>query len=153
MKKVVIIVLMFLVQPLAFANNTSVGLGFGIPYGVIGANISYKINETFDITAGAGAGFGVGLKYHPLDSIKEFRVTAYYGANAYLSDATTRDIEIFNGLNIGIGYGSLLNGWDVDLMIVLTSGIEDEIAELQDQEIAVSDYNDYAPRLSFGYHW
>jgi len=153
MRKVTLLITLLLLQSSTYANEFSVGAGFGIPYGILGANIDYKLNETIDMTAGAGLGFGAGIKYHPFNSIKELRVTTYYGTNASLTNTATDETERFNGLNIGIGYGSLKSGWDIDLIVVINSDIEDEIDKLNAQSIPIEDYNDNDVRISFGYHW
>lgn len=153
MKKITVIALLLLINSPSFAKDVSFGAGFGIPYGLLGANMDYIVNDTLDITFGAGLGFGAGIKYHPLTTLKEFRITTFYGTNATLTNSATDESETFNGLNIGIGYGSLNSGWDIDLIVIINSDIDDEIDKLQAQSIAIEDYNDNEIKISFGYHW
>lgn len=153
MKKAIVIAWLLFIHTNVFANDISFGAGFGIPYGLYGINMNYKINDTFDFTAAAGYGLGTGLRYHPIDSIKRFRITAFYGTNATLTNSATDEKDKFSGLNFGIGYGSLSDGWDIDLIYIASSDADDEVNKLESQGIIVSDYNENTLKISFGYHW
>lgn len=154
MKKFYIMAFLLFSSSNAYAGEVSLGAGLGIPYGVLGANINYQINEIFDLTAGAGAGFGAGFRVHPMSS--KFRITAFYGTNAFLK--TTRwgkeKIENFSGINIGIGYGAVSDGWDFDLIYAMLSDeLKDRVTELQAQGYQLSGDIDNKVAISFGYHW
>jgi len=154
MKIIQIIISILFLQANSFADDLSFGIGFGIPYGgLVGVNADYKITKKIDLTAGAGLGYGAGFKYHPLHSIQEFRVTTFYGTNSSLTNSATNEKETFSGFNIGIGYGSLKNGWGFDLIYIVTSDADDEVDKLRAQSISIQDYNENSVKLSFGYHW
>lgn len=137
------------------SSNFSVGIGLGIPYGIIGANINYHLNDAFDVTVGAGLGFGAGFRYHPLKNNSKLRLTLFYGDNAGFSHPITGDIETFEGINFGIGYGSLSDGWDFDLIyLVVSDEAKNRITELETQGFTLSSGDtDDAIKISFGYHW
>ena len=154
MKKLTILASLLLIQANSFAEDLSFGVGFGIPYGgLIGVNANYKLTKALDLTAGAGYGFGAGIKYYPLKSIQEFRITTFYGTNTSLTNAATDEKEKYSGLNLGIGYGSLKSGWDTDLIYIVTSDADNEVDKLRTQSIPVNDYNENSVKISFGYHW
>ncbi len=116
----------------SIVDNVSFGAGLGIPYGVVSANINYQINETFDVFLGAGLGFGTDVKFHPFESNREFRLTAYSGTNAIILEPTTDEIERFSGLNLGIDYGSISDSRDFDLLFIPDiEDLEDRINGLE----------------------
>ncbi len=136
------------------SGNFSVGIGLGIPYGVIGANINYQINDAFDLTLGAGLGFAAGFRYHPLKDTHKFRVTLMYGTNVVIDSRATSDLELFGGINLGVGYGSISDGWDFDLIyMVASSDAKDRAKELELQGYSLSGDPENGIKLSFGYHW
>lgn len=136
------------------SSNFSVGIGLGIPYGIIGANINYQLNDAFDVTVGAGLGFGAGFRYHPLKDTHKLRVTLMYGTNVAFRLPVTNDFELFSGINLGVGYGSISDGWDFDLIyMVVSSDAKDRVKELELQGYTLSGNTENAIKLSFGYHW
>ncbi len=136
-------------------SGFSFGIGMGIPYGIIGANMNYQINETFDVTVGAGLGFGAGIRYHPSEVNNKLRLMLFYGDNIGFLHPTTDEIETFSGMNFGIGYGSISDGWDFDLIYALASDEAiDRVNELESQGYRLtSGDTDDAIKISFGYHW
>lgn len=75
---------------MASAKKVSVGLGFGIPYGVLGSSFDINVAPQFDVSLGfgttvlAGAGYNVGVRYYLAGEEKNFRprLSANYGTNA-----------------------------------------------------------------------
>ena len=116
-------------------DKNSWGLGFGIPYGVLGGNIDVNVAENLNISAGlgttvlAGIGYNVGLKYFfsSFENTMRPRVLAFYGVNT-LSSIGNQE-ESYTGLSIGGGiqwmWGSTKsNGLDVDIIFVATSSYD-----------------------------
>jgi len=164
-KKFYIVVLFFVFSSSVFSDETgledgdiSFGAGLGIPYGVLGANMNYKINSTFDVTAGLGLGYGAGVRVHPLGSKPNFRITAFYGTNVILAvkkSTGDEELERYQGFNLGIGYGKLSDGWDVDLVYAFApQSAKDREKELESQGYRnTGDKVENRVTLSFGYHW
>ncbi len=155
MNKNYLVALLIFISSNVLADDLSFGLGLGVPYGLFGVNMNYKLNDTFDATAGIGVGYGAGVRYHPISTNEKVRLTAFYGTNMLLKKSTSSTVERFNGINIGIGYGALSDGWDVDLIYVFISQeAKDRVAELKSQGYIVEGgepENQFT--LSVGYHW
>jgi len=130
------------------------GVGFGVPYGLIGANLNYRLSDAFDLTLGVGYGLGGGVRYHPLADKREFRLTLYYGDNTVIDDPITDKYETYSDVSIGIGYGSLDGGWDFDLVyIFIPEDAKDRIDELESMGYTVSGDTGNTIKFSVGYHW
>lgn len=133
----------------------SLGIGSGIPYGIIGSNINFSINQTLDLMAGLGFGYGVGIRLHPSSASPKFRLLAYYGTNAVLDDPITDKLKRYEGMNIGIGYGSVSDGWDIDLIYrIVSDPVRERVEELEQAGYrTVSGDTDNSFKVSLGYHW
>ncbi|MEE9463981.1 MAG: hypothetical protein V3W14_00220 [Candidatus Neomarinimicrobiota bacterium] len=138
------------IETIPMKKAGSLGVGLGIPYGVIGANIEYALENNINLTAGigttvfAGSGYNVGVKYYLKDIgyTGRPRISAYYGTNALIAVTVFggEDInETFSGLTLGFGQlwmwgDSKKHGLDLDLMYLLTTGSYDERKEeIEDQ--------------------
>lgn len=133
----------------------SVGVGVGIPYGLIGANINYPVSESFDLTIGAGLGFSAGIRYWLSNATDGLRLTFVYGSNTVIDDPITDKLETYDDFNFGVGYGSRSGGWDFDLIYMIASDdAKTRIEELETQGYRLSsgDAEDQF-KISFGYHW
>ena len=97
----------------SYINNTSsIGIGFGLPYGGIGGNIEFLANKTIGVFAGAGyagvdKGYNIGIKsrFKPLKNPKvRIYIEAMYGVNAFAqSHVDGYTSKNFNGTSIGFG--------------------------------------------------
>ncbi len=73
-------------------GRTTMGVGFGIPYGVVGTNMDIQLVDNLKLSFGlgstvlAGAGYNFGLKYFLGEPGKSFRprFSVFYGTNAVL---------------------------------------------------------------------
>jgi len=129
-------------------KRNSIGLGFGIPYGISGLNIDVNIVQNLNVSIGAGGtekvgfGYSAGFKYF-LASIEEKlrpRVSAYYGINTvveteyFSSDGSQTEKERSAGFSFGAGiqvmYGkSKRNGFDFDFIFIITSDYDEDYRE------------------------
>jgi hypothetical protein len=98
--------------------RASVGLGLGIPYGVLGVNGDVGVGPV-ELTAGLGLlGWNVGarlypsLKYDKKGSPTGVRFSAFYGVNTILD--TYDDWELRTGLTVGVG--ARFGPFDIDLL-------------------------------------
>lgn len=146
MKKLtVLIVIVMLMATTVFAGEgpskskkKSWGIGFGIPYGILGVNSDYNIAPNFNLTLGfgstifAGMAYNGGLKYYLASKDNSFRpkISAYYGTNAMKEKAGyyMSEWKQYTGLTLGIGtqwmWGkSKSSGLDFDVMYIATSGL------------------------------
>ncbi|MCP3683715.1 MAG: hypothetical protein GY861_13610 [bacterium] len=144
----------------------SFGVGFGIPYGIVGGNFDVNLAPNLDLSMGlgttifAGMGYNFGLKYFltPVDRTFRPRVSAYYGTNAMVAVetsgyyASTQEGESYKGLTLGFGsqwmWGkSKSNGLDLDIMFIATSGLN--IDDLKKQGYDVNEPGKV--KISIGY--
>lgn len=122
-------------------KRNSIGLGFGIPYGILGLNLDVNIVQNLNLSIGTGGtekvgfGYSAGFKYF-LSSIEEKlrpRVSAYYGINTVIeteyisSDGSQTETESFAGFSFGAGIQimcgkSKRNGFDFDFIFTATRG-------------------------------
>jgi hypothetical protein len=121
----------------------SVGLGFGIPYGVLGTNADFGLHPNLSFSVGmgttvlAGLGYNFGMKFFlnpPTESFRP-RLSAYYGVNSMIVTETwghyvgASNGQSFTGLTLGLGsqwmWGrSRSNGLDFDIMYIATTGAD-----------------------------
>jgi hypothetical protein len=158
------------IEPIPVAKQGSMGLGLGIPYGTLGANVDYAINDYISLTGGigtsvfAGPAYNVGIKLY-LKGVGQKarpRVSAYYGVNAVIVvlDEMTDEFlvqETHHGLSVGIGqqwmWGDRRNkGLDVDLMLIVTSTYKDRAPEVEDEYgTELTEFGDI--KISIGYRF
>ncbi len=129
----------------------SIGLGFGIPYGTLGANFDIKLVKVLYATAGIGTGifvtplYNVGLKCYMRTGEFKFRprVMAGYGTTSmiYIQDTYGNTIEkgSFTGMTLAAGFQWALNitktvGVDFDIIYILDdSKLEDRMQYYKNQ--------------------
>lgn len=130
-------------------SNVSFGVGVGIPYAVIGVNMTANINEHVDISAAIGTvgelAWSAGAHMYPLvDS--DFRASMYYGTNGVIRverchwTCEDPEWEGYTGLSAGLGWGTRggESGFTADLILLITSGAFDEADKLEDQGYDIS---------------
>lgn len=146
----------------AFGNRGAVGIGLGIPYGILGINGELFLLPRISLSAGlgttvfAGLGYNAGLKVY-LRKMEEKRwqpnLSAYYGINGMIIDESfSNDFnQKYSGLSLGIGQVWQLgaqkrSGIDLNLMVLATSGV---------YEATKAMYLDkpFPLRLSIGYRY
>jgi len=147
-----------------FKKNSN-GVGFGIPYGIIGINTDINLAQNLNLSVGigttifAGMGYNFGLKYYllPVNHTFRPRISAYYGTNAIVlietgGWASNEEGESYKGVTLGIGsqwmWGeSKSNGMDIDIMYIASSGLD--IDELRRDGYNIEDPGNI--KLSIGY--
>ncbi|MCK4427073.1 MAG: hypothetical protein KAW16_01165 [candidate division Zixibacteria bacterium] len=153
------------VESSAIFKKNSFGVGLGIPYGVLGANVDVNIASNFNLSAGvgttvfAGIGYNIGLKYFftPVERTFRPRVSGYYGVNSvvvkeYIGIAKEDEGETYTGLSLGVGgqwmWGNTKsNGLDFDIIYIATSGLD--VDELRDEGFDVEEPGKV--KISIGY--
>ncbi len=132
-----------------FPDKGSIGIGFGIPYGILGVNGDITIKKKLNLSVGLGqyyenntSAYNIGLKYFIRDNEKIWRprVSILYGSNAFLNftypDGSAKTVS-YSGFNLGIGqqwnFGKTRkHGIDLDILYMLSDGGYDD------------DWNDFA---------
>jgi len=128
------------------AKAGSVGVGIGVPYGILGINGEIAVHKYFSLSAGlgstiyAGLGYAVGARAYlkPAESKWRPRISMHYGVNSMIAvqESLTgiySDGKKFSGLSIGIGTLAMFgerrkNGFDFEVVyLATTGGLEDEI--------------------------
>jgi hypothetical protein len=135
----------------SYGSVGSVGLGFGIPYGVFGANFDLRLFSVLYAGAGIGTGifvnpmYNIGLKCYLLPGNYKFRprILANYGTASmlYLEDSYGDVIErrSYNSVSLGAGFQYALSitkafGFDADVIyIVNDSALESRMEQLTNQ--------------------
>ena len=157
-----------LVSPAVFANDDnrdiSFGVGLGIPYAVLGANLSVRLNDHVDLTAALGTtgklAWSSGVRLYPMAD-SNFRLSAYYGVNGAVQvercgrwSCDDPEWETFTGFSTGIGWGAHAGdrGFTADLMYIVTSGVYDEVDRLEDEGYDVDGSNSRV-KFSLGYQF
>lgn len=171
MKKIILVLTFLLFASVSLAQDetsetpefdkNSWGLGFGIPYGVLGANIDVNVVDNLNLSFGlgttviAGVGYNFGFKYFftSVENTMRPRILAFYGVNAVSSIGD--DTETYTGLSIGAGlqwmWGeSKSSGMDVDIIYVATTGYD--VDELEDRYGGMYEIEEIGKvKLSIGY--
>jgi len=152
MKRIGVMLVLFTLISLSWSQETaedkpvidknSWGLGFGIPYGVLGGNVDVNIAPNLNVSFGlgttilAGVGYNFGLKYFfsSVENTMRPRIMAFYGVNAM--SEIGNDTDTYTGLSLGGGiqwmWGETKsNGLDIDVIFIATTGYD--IDELQDR--------------------
>jgi len=143
----------------SFTENT-IGIGLGIPYGVLGVNIDINIVPNLNFTGGIGTaivglGYNFGAKYFFFGVSNSFRprVLAVYGTNTVLQVVGASSLDkAYTGLSLGIGgqwmWGeSKTNGLDFDIIFIATTGLD--VNDLKNQGTIVEEYGKV--KISIGY--
>lgn len=117
--------------------TTRIGLGLGIPYGVLGGNFEVNTGDYLSLTCGVGyspggAAYSVGGRLYTAVRDKKFRpcVSMHYGVVAVLekkiysysyygySSTSSTEYENVNGSAFGVGfkYNKVSTSWDFDIL-------------------------------------
>lgn len=149
------------IEMLAFGRRGAIGLGLGIPYGILGINGELAILPRLSLSAGIGTtifvglGYNAGLKVYLREPEKRWQpnLSAYYGINGMIiNEGYYNEFnQKYPGLTLGIGQMWQLgvqrrSGFDFSLMVLVTSGVY-EAAKLLYMETP------FPVRLSFGYRY
>ncbi len=164
MKKEIIVLMFLSFISMQSKAEFSIGLGLGVPYGVLGTNLNYSINEKIDVSVGigstivAGMGTSIGARFYPMGSESGLRFSLFHGTNAILEEpscAVCDDFESYKGWNVGVGWdwSRYDGGWDLDVIYIMTSKAFDRADELEKNGNKVSGSTEPGVRFSVGYHW
>jgi hypothetical protein len=156
-------ILILMVSPV-MATVDSWGVGVGIPYGAIGANLDCNIiPDVLDLSLGVGVypwaddlAHNIGLKLYFASKEKSFRprLSCYYGTNTYVEEPSwfSDEYTAYNGVTIGIGASVAFgrthrHGLDFDLMYIAST--KADLDDLKTRGYDTSDANDI--NISIGY--
>ena len=123
------------IEEIPFGTIGNAGVGFGVPYGILGFNLELNVLPYLSVTGGlgstifAGTGYNVGIKAYlrKPGPVWRPRASAYYGINGILVEDDFEYGEKFSGITLGIGQLWLWqqHGLDFDLMYLVTSELFD----------------------------
>lgn len=133
------------------AKAGSVGVGLGVPYGILGINGEIAVHKYFGLSAGLGStidqglGYAVGARAYlkPAENKWRPRFSMHYGVNGWLN---VRDSFVgppsngkkFSGLTLGVGTLAMFgerrkSGFDFEVAyLATTGGLEDEIDKMNE---------------------
>lgn len=147
-------------------NKMGFAVGLGIPYGGLGINISRDISETVEITGGLGVfGWAIGARFYPSIETPTFRLSGIYGTNSIVivdecgytsgSSYCSSEFKSYEGMNFGIGFGPHGNddGWNFDVILILTRGNLNEFIDEKESEGYDIESDDGVIKFSGGYTW
>jgi hypothetical protein len=147
-------------------NKNGFAVGLGIPYGGAGINVSRNITEKLELMGGFGIfGWAAGARFYPANETPNFRFSGIYGTNTIVmvdkcqnlgsSSFCTTEFKHYEGLNLGIGFGPRGddNGWNVDLILILTRGNFNSDRDDMEAEGYEIDSDGGAIKFSGGYTW
>jgi hypothetical protein len=131
------------------AKRGSIGIGIGVPYGIIGFNGEFAVHPYFSLSGGlgstilAGLGYAAGARayFKPAESKWRPRISLHYGVNSLITDIgasgiTSYDDKKFSGITLGIGTKAMFghrrkSGFDFEIVyIATTGGLQDELDRL-----------------------
>lgn len=154
-------------------HDGSVGVGFGLPYGLIGLGLDINLANNLYATIGLGTtgdsvAYNAGLKYYFRDVSKVWRprLTFLYGTNGFLERECfgygcnfNSEIETFKGTTVGLGQSFSFghkrkHGFDLDLLYRLSDGgFEDETDRLENNGYTVEQSSSNGFSLAIGYRY
>jgi hypothetical protein len=122
------------------AEGNSIGLGLGIPYGILGINVDVNLISNIDASFGIGStiyehvGFEGGLKYYLASSEDALRprVSWFYGTNNIVYFDLNEDLdENYSGMALGFGMRFFPEtshyGLDIDVFYLATTNYRKQI--------------------------
>lgn len=122
------------VREVPLARKASIGIGLGVPYGILGINGEYFFLRNLSLSAGigtsifAGPGYSAGLRLYlrSPENTWQPKVSAHYGTNGLI--ATGGFSQTYRGLTLGLGQIFMFgprktDGIDATLTYLATSGV------------------------------
>lgn len=147
-------------------NSSAAGIGIGLPYGGIGARISYNPFEQTALFLGmgynfAGVGINGGLQYIlPSSKQTEVYFTAMYGANASIViEGWGEFSKNYYGPSLGLGVriNSLRNEgsfWDVGIIVpIRSSSFNDDFDDLENSSFFSDLSRPWPVLITVGYNF
>ncbi|MCX6827686.1 MAG: hypothetical protein NT002_00140 [candidate division Zixibacteria bacterium] len=144
----------------ADSRTVTMGVGFGVPYGVLGTNTDISFSDNFSSSMGlgttilSGMAYNFGMRFFLAQPASTFRprISAFYGVNSIIESGSflIDEYESFEGITLGFGaemmFGSSkANGLDFDIMYIATTGYDAD--ELRSRGYEVSG----GAKISLGY--
>jgi hypothetical protein len=147
------------------------GVGVGIPYGVLGANIEFYPTNNLSLSAGLGTtilgdtGYDLSLHYYfGREGDWTPRLSVHYGTNGVLETSYRRDhddeyfyrwrddeYETFEGISVGAGVKKLWgkHGIAFDVFYIASSDLFDRVDELEAKGFKVEHEGFGSERVTF----
>ena len=135
------------------------GVGLGVPYGVLGANIAFQSNDLLEVNAGLGTpgdgywSWNIGGRFYPFPKLKRFRprLSALIGVVGTVKDRNNKIIDVFEGPAVGAGFiWKFFRRHSIDLDLFW---INSEIIERINNDIKLDEENQILLSLGYGYHF
>ena len=151
------------------AKHGSIGVGYGIPYGIAGASLDVALFDFVHLTGAIGytvlfpdLAWNAGVKVYllPSGNVWRPRLLACYGTNSLLMvSGFSSDInESCGGLTLGLGqiltFGERKNnGFDFDVLCIVTSNIYDRVKILEEEGMIISKNSLGRLKIAVGYRF
>lgn len=146
--------------PQSNTNPFRLGVGLGVPYGVLGFNLSFRVNDLLEASGGYGSagdgfkGWAVGGRVYPFPELKRFRprLAAFYGVVGRVRqqvniEGDRKTIDVFEGFALGGGFEwKYFPRHSLDLDIHYSTGEAPEKYNTEDER-------DWSISLGYGYHF
>lgn len=124
------------ISEIPFGTTGTVGVGFGVPYGILGVGVEINALPVLSLNGGlgttifAGVGWNVGARayFRKPGPVWRPRISAFYGVNGiYAEDFGHPDNASYTGFTVGVGQLFLWqqHGFDLDLMYIINSELYD----------------------------
>lgn len=138
----------------------SLSFGYGIPYGILGLNLNYRITDNVEIHTGIGTwGPTFGGKFYPDKENQNINLGLLYGPNTITGSCINSSCDIldegYSGLNAIFGYSPSKgeDGWEFGLVLILTrEGYDEDIQKARDSGYDIEEEGSKI-MISFGYRW
>lgn len=140
-------------------NPFRLGVGLGVPYGVLGFNLSFRVNDLLEASGGYGSagdgfnGWAVGGRIYPFPELKKFRprLAAFYGVVGRVRqediEGDRKTIDVFEGFALGGGFEwKYFPRHSLDLDIYYSTGEAPE-------KYTIEDEHNRSISLGYGYHF
>ncbi len=140
-----------------YCKSGSIGIGLGIPFGTIGINSEYNVNDYLSSSVGLGyAVYGIGYSLgarvytNPIKDKFRWMFELDYGTNGVFADEEAS----YTGITVGTGFKWMWGetrrfGIEMQLMYILQSDMYDVIDEYQSMGYSVEDNG--RVKLSIGF--
>ncbi len=147
-------------------GESSLGIGNGLPYGVLGIRFGTNLVDNLCLFGGLGyqiygVGYNMGLlKDFESNSLTQFYLTGMYGTNVAIKVKGLSEYDnVYTGATLGMGIKinsrkTEGNFWDIGLLVpIRSSSFKNDINQIKNDPRVV-EFNDASPVLiTLGYNF
>lgn len=145
--------------PQSKINSFRLGVGLGVPYSVLGFNLSFRVNDLIEASGGYGSagdgfnGWAVGGRIYPFSELKRFRprLAAFYGVVGRVRqqinvEGDRKTVDVFEGFALGGGFEwKFFPRHSLDLDLFYSTGEAPEKYKTDDSHLRIS--------IGYGYYF